>query len=125
MIAIIILSIVLPIVGFLFGILYQKYKTRKILTRGTGRFGIIETSYSSEHPFTIEIEEIEEAGLLTKVYVIRVVSKWGDGSNNNIYTDNFLLEKIGFKEWVPTSKIIWYNNNSQKLRENKINEILG
>jgi len=41
------------------------------------------------------------------------------------YSTDDLLDKLKFKDWMPTSQIIWFNNNSQKIRDNKISQILG
>ncbi len=96
-----------------------KQKTKKILSSGTGRFGIIEAE-ANYRKFTIEIEEIGEAGTLTKVRVVAVVASSGES-----YSHKDLLSKSYFKEWLPTKEIIWYNNNSQKIRDSKISQILS
>ena len=93
---------------------------KKNLLMGTGRFGIINRSYSY-HDFVLEIKEIEEAGDLTKVRIIDIIKPSGI---SDTYTSSYILEKLTFNNWVKTKDIIWYKNNSQKIRENKINEIL-
>ena len=52
----------------------EKKKTKDILIKGTGRFGIIEKkSYLIDSTFILEIEEVEEAGGLTKVRIVELV----------------------------------------------------
>lgn len=117
---ILISSIVVSLmVGHIIGSVRQKRKTKRILTQGTGRFGIIDYSYG-DNKFTLEIEELEEAGALTKVRLIGVVR-----TRSTTYSVDDLLQYVKFKEWILTSHITWYNNNSQKMRDNKINQILG
>ncbi len=107
------------IVGYFIGYFRQKSKVKKILTQGTGRCGIIECNWL-DHKFTVEVEELEEAGQFTKLRFIKLYK-----TTNESYREADLLDKIKFKEWMPTSQIIWYNSNSQKLRDNKISQILG
>jgi hypothetical protein len=107
------------ILGYFIGWFTKKYYLNRILSKGTGRLGVIEYNYL-DHRFIIEVEELEEAGDLTKVRVIKIIR-----SNDERYSSSILLKYVKFKEWILTSKIIWYNNNSQKIRDNKIKEILG
>lgn len=116
----VIVGILSLIGGWIIGSIRQKRKAKKILTQGTGRFGIIDYSYG-DCKFTLEIEELEEAGSLTKVRLIRTIKSKGSSS----YSIDDLLGYVKFKEWTTTSNITWYNNNSQKMRDNKINQILG
>lgn len=97
----------------------HKIKSSKILKRGTGRFGIIKYShYSTE--FIIEIEEIEKAGNMTKVKMVDISIPCGSS-----YGSTELLSSCSFKEWIKTDHIIWYDDNSQRIRDNKISEILN
>ena len=115
MIVVFFLVIVISLVaGFTIGYLKHRNKIRKILSNGTGRFGILQYSH-----FIIEIEEIESAGSLTKVKVIDIKR------SSDLYTQSELLRTADFKEWVPTSNITWYNDNSQRMREEKLNKILN
>lgn len=109
----------IAIISFLFGTIYMKIKYRKIRSKGTGRFGIIR--YSSYRNFFIEFEELEVAGEWTK---IRVIDIYQNRSSTESSTTE-LLKNVGFNEWVNTSSIIWFDNNSQQARERKLNEILG
>lgn len=95
-------------------------RMKDILSRGTGKFGIIEKkSYMVDTPFFIEMEELEEAGQYTKIKLIKIIKPEGCDR-----ADSELLRSISYREWVLTSSIIWYTNNSQRLRESKIDEIL-
>ena len=67
---------------------------------------------------TIEIEELQVAGGLTKVRVETIIKEKGEYKS-----DDELLK--GFGEWVDTSDIIWYDDNSQKIRKNKLEKLLG
>ena len=89
-------------------------------SKGTGRYGIIEYS-SGYNSFFIEIEEIETAGEWTKVRLIDVY----ESRSSSESTTSDLLKKCGFNEWTQTKRITWFDNNSQKVRDKKLNEILG
>jgi hypothetical protein len=90
------------------------------INQGKGKYGIlIYYSYSSVSN-VIEVEELESAGDLTKVRVINVCSNAG---NKN--SDEQILESKSFNEWVDTKKITWFSDNSQRLRDEKIKELLG
>lgn len=110
----------IAVISFIIGTIHVKRKYRKILSKGTGRYGIIEctSGYSS---FFIEIEEIETAGEWTKVRLIDVC----ESRSSSEATTSDLLKKCGFNEWTQTRRITWFDNNSQKVRDKKLNEILG
>lgn len=97
---------------------YKNYITNFLKT-GKGRFGIVVFTYSSEITHVVEIEEIESAGNLTKVRVIRVCS-CADCKES----DNKVLSNKSFNEWIKTSRITWYDDNSQRMRDEKIKQIL-
>jgi len=62
-----------------------------------------------------EVEEIESAGNMVKVKL------------HNVSTsdkDNISKIKDKFKEWVDSKSVIWYDSNSQKIRNNKLSNIL-
>jgi hypothetical protein len=113
-----ILIILLPISYFLGRKSYKKY-IYNFLKLGKGKFGIIiYTAYSSiEH--VVEIEELETAGDLTKVRVIRVCSPSGYKESGDR-----VLSRKNFNEWIPTKSIVWYSDNSQRMRDDKIKQIL-
>ena len=110
----------IAIISFLFGTIYMKTKYRKIRSKGTGRFGIIRYNSSYRH-FFIELEELEVAGEWTKIRIIDIFQNRSSSES----TTTELLKNVGFNEWVRTSEIIWFDNNSQQARERKLNEILG
>lgn len=108
------LTVISLVVGYTIGYFRSRNKIRTVLLKGTGKFGILQYSH-----FIIEIEEIESAGSLTKVKVIDIKR------SSDLYTQSELLKTADFKEWVPTVNIIWYNDNSQRMREEKLNKILN
>lgn len=93
-------------------------KFKRLIKKGTGRYGIIKfvNGYGGTR-YIIEIEEIEVAGDLTKVNVIGVSTNYGDKDSQEK-----ILSK--FNEWVDTRKIVWYDNNSQRIRDEKLEQIL-
>lgn len=117
-IAICFLTCLLPISYLLGRKSYKNYITNFFKT-GKGKFGIIVyTAYSSiDH--VIEVEEIEKAGDLTKVRVVRVCSCAGSKESGDK-----VLSRKSFNEWVKTKEITWYDDNSQRMRDEKIKQIL-
>lgn len=113
---IILYIIVSLMVGLISGYLLSYLRIKKILTKGTGRFGIIRYNL-----FTLEIEEVEEAGTFTKVKLISIISNHADAG---YYSKKELLSTISFSEWMPTKDIIWYSSNSKNIRDSKIEQIL-
>ena len=94
---------------------------KNMIESGKGKYGII--VYSSAYygiAHVIEIEELESAGDLTKVKVIKVCSN----ANIKDSAESVLKDK-SFNQWVKTNSITWFNDNSQRLRDEKIKEILG
>ena len=113
-----VLTCLLPISYLLGRKSYKNYITNFFKT-GKGKFGIIVyTAYSSiDH--VIEVEEIEKAGDLTKVRVVRVCSCAGSKESGDK-----VLSRKSFNEWVKTQSITWYDDNSQRMRDEKIRQIL-
>jgi len=113
-----VLTCLLPISYLLGRKSYKNYITNFFKT-GKGKFGIIVyTAYSSiDH--VIEVEEIEKAGDLTKVRVVRVCSCAGSKESGDK-----VLSRKSFNEWVKTQSITWYDDNSQRMRDEKIKQIL-
>ena len=110
------LLILLPIVYWISKRITAKKTKRKILselTKGTGRMGIIRFSGTSYGFF--EVEELVVAGNRTKVILHDVIIDRDD----SIQDKEKVLKKYGGNEWVNTETIIWYDNNSQKMRNNK------
>ena len=95
-----------------------------VLSKGSGKFGVIVKSdgYSgTKIHHVIEVEEMESAGDMTKTRVVKVCSK-----HDSSYKDDpeKVLASDGFNEWVKTSEIVWYNDNNQRLRDEKLENIL-
>ena len=111
--------ITLPI-GFFIGKTYFYNNFKKVLSQGKGKYGIITYSSYNEIDYVVEIEELESAGNLTKVRVVRVCSRYG-----KTYSDKIILKSKSFNEWIETSKITWFNDNSQRLRDEKLKQLLG
>jgi len=119
LIPIILTLITLPI-GFFIGKSYFYKQFKDALSKGKGKYGII-TYYSyNSIDYVVEFEELESTGDLTKVRIIRVCSCYG-----NKLSDEQILKSKSFNEWVETEKITWFNDNSQRLRDEKIKELLG
>lgn len=121
LIIILTLSVLMFFLGTLIGYLkYRRFIINK-LCKGTGKMGIIHfKSFSASLDFKMEIEEIESAGDFVKVKVIDVKINTG-----SIYDRQHLLKSVNFNEWVYKSLIIWYDDNSQRIREEKINSIFN
>lgn len=119
-IAIIILISLLP-VSFLIGRSMYKKHVNKILKTGTGKLGIIiYSAYAKPINYVIEVEELETAEKYTKVKVIRVCS-----CKDSWKSTKSILSSKSFNEWVETKSIIWYDNNSQRLRDEKLKKLLN
>jgi hypothetical protein len=119
LIAIGILICLLPISYFIGRNSYKNYINNFFKT-GKGKFGIIiYTAYSSiDH--VVEVEELESAGDLTKVRVVRVCSCAGSKESGDK-----VLSRKNFNEWVHTKNITWYDDNSQRMRDEKLKQLLG
>lgn len=98
---------------------YKNYITNFFKT-GKGKYGIIVYYSYSSVDHVIEVEEIESAGDLTKVRVVRVCSCAGDSDSKSK-----VLSSKNFNEWVETKKITWYDDNSQRMRDEKLKQLLG
>ena len=94
-----------------------KQKIELELNKGTGRFGVIEVkgNYSRILGY-VEIEEISSAGSLTKIKIIKITSS--DPSNIGMLESRY-------QDWVETSQITWYSNDSQVIRNNKLKSLLN
>jgi len=116
------------IIGYLIGYLItnrkSKIEIKKVydrLRKGTGKMGIIQfhNSFSGDRGI-IEIEELEVAGEMTKILIHDVIPD----RNSSITKKEELLNKWGGNDWVKTHTIIWYNDNTQRIRDIKLKEIL-
>jgi hypothetical protein len=119
LIAIGILICLLPISYFIGRKSYKNY-IKNFFKTGKGKFGIIVYHSYSTVDHVIEVEEIESAGDLTKVRVVRVCSCVGDNDSTSK-----VLSSKSFNEWVPCKNITWYDDNSQRMRDEKLKQILG
>ena len=97
---------------------YKNYIT-KFFKTGKGKFGIVVFTSYSEIDHVVEVEELESAGDLTKVRVVRVCSCVGFKESGDK-----VLSRKNFNEWIKTSRITWYDDNSQRMRDEKIKQIL-
>lgn len=98
---------------------YKKY-VDNLFRSGKGKFGIIIYYTYSRVEYIFEVEELESAGDLTKVRLIRICSCAGDSDSNSK-----ILSSKSFNEWVKTKDITWYDDNSQRMRDEKLKQILG
>lgn len=121
-IIIISLLILLPITYWISKKITAKKTKRKILsqlTKGTGRMGIVR--YASGNYAFLEVEELIVAGNRTKVRIHDVVID----RDNTEQDKSKVLKSWGGNDWIKTENIIWYDNNSQTIRNNKLEEILN
>ena len=100
-------------IGVLIGTKLEKSRYSKILNEGTGKYGIIEYTYMN-YNFVAEVEELEKAGDRTKIRIVEVT-----GNSTYIKSATGRLSK-----WVDSSNIKYFDNNSQKIRDKKLEEIL-
>lgn len=107
------------IISFFIGRVLLKFKFKKILSEGTGKYGIIMRKSYSYIEHVVEVEEVESAGDLTKVKLIRVCS-----CSDSKLSKLAVLKLLSFNQWVETNKIVWFNDNAQKDRDRKIEKIL-
>ena len=61
----------------------------------------------------------DSAGDLTKVRVVRVCSCAGHKESGDK-----VLSRKSFNEWVPTKTITWFDDNSQRMRDEKLKQLL-
>jgi len=113
------LVILLPISYLIGRMSYKKYITN-FLSEGKGKFGIVVYYSYSSVDHVVEVEELESAGDLTKVRVVRVCNTIGDNDS-----PKKVLQNKSFNEWTPTKNITWYDDNSQRMRDEKLKQLLG
>lgn len=112
--------VILLVVTFFVGRISYKRYIINYLQSGTGKLGIIiYSSYSSRVDHVIEVEQLEEAGDYVKVRVVRVCSTYDYSSS-----PKKVLSSKSFNQWLKKSSIIWYSDNSQRARDEKIEKIL-
>lgn len=114
------------VIGLLTGyFISKKVTTKNIYNKlkvGTGRMGIIRVHDSWANACgIIEVEELEVANEMTKVIIHDVIPDRA----SQVKSKDELLRKWGGNDWVKTTHITWYDNNTQKIREHKLEEILG
>jgi len=121
-IIIISLLISLPIV-YLVGKKISAKKTKQTilseLSGGTGRMGIIR--YAKGDYAFLEVEELIIAGNRTKIRIHDVVIDRDNAEQDK----SKVLKNWGGNDWVHTENITWYDNNSQTIRNNKLEKILN
>lgn len=114
--------IVISLITYLIGKKRGHNNLLQKINEGTGRVGIIKAEYKdsdyNRHCYYIEVKEVASAGKLIKVNVIDVKAEKGCRYSKTRLLNDFI-------EWVPSEDIIWYDDNSQRLRDNKLTEILG
>lgn len=109
------------IISFFIGKRITKKSFNKVLSRGTGKMGIIRFEVFPGIKGYIEIEELDSVNnSLTKIIIHDVLLD----RDSKETSKKDALKKWGGNDWVRTSEIKWYDNNSQKIRDNKINELL-
>jgi len=113
------------IVGVTIGYFISKKRTTKQiynkLKKGTGRMGIIRVHDSwANAAGIIEVEELEVADEMTKVIIHDVIPDRA----SQVKSKDELLKKWGGNDWVKTIYITWYDSNTQKIRDHKLEEIL-
>lgn len=114
------ITVVVGILFLLIGRYLSINRVKNILSKGTGRFGIIKYNQGFSLCIFIEVEEVESAGDYTKVIIGNVISGY-----DNDQSRKELLKTWNGNEWVETKTITWYTNNSQKIRDSKIEQILN
>lgn len=107
------------IISFFIGKILLRFKFKKLLSEGTGKYGIIIRKSYSYIEHVVEVEEVESAGDLTKVKLIRVCS-----CSDSKLSKLAVLKLLSFNQWIETNKIVWFNDNAQKDRDRKIENIL-
>jgi len=115
----IVLFFLIPI-SFFIGKRYYKKSIQEFMKKGNGKFGIIIYREYNSPCHVIEIEELESAGNYIKVRVLNVCSNY-----NKSESPSKVLLNNEFNEWVKKDTIIWYDDNSQRSRDEKLKEILG
>lgn len=120
MIIIIVILVCLLPISYFIGIRSYKYYITNFLKAGKGKFGIVIYYSYSTVDHVVEIEELESAGDLTKVRIVRVCSCKGNKKSEDV-----ILSNKCFNEWVPTKSITWYNDNSQRMRDEKLKQLLN
>ena len=91
--------------------------------RGTNKFGmIIATNPYGGTIGTIEVEELQSAGVKTKVRIIQVyINK---GKEKQDIMDSISCQTFDKKSWVFTNTINWYKNTNQYMRDKRLDDIL-
>lgn len=94
----------------------MKRKIRKSTEKGTGKYGIIHGSKAG-HSYIVEVEEIIKADNMSKVNILEI------NMNSELWKDD-VKEVWGKQRWIETSRIKWYDDNSQKRRDRRLKEVL-
>jgi hypothetical protein len=114
--------ILFGLIGFKVGYVLSKKKIKQFLRKGTGRLGIVIVDNRwSNISGVIEVEELEVAEGRTKVIIHDVIPD----RRSTTQTKEEILSKWGESDWISTNTIIWYDNNSQRIRDIKLKTILN
>jgi hypothetical protein len=124
-------------VGFITGIfflkIYQSVKTNKTKTKRSKylRRGLYTNSYTTsqnghktgEVTVQFEVGELEKTSGMSKVEVINLSTSSAAYNKEGVDRDN--MKSMVHNLWLDSSQIEWIEDPIQKMREEKLNEILN
>ena len=124
-------------VGFITGIfflkIYQSVKTNKTKTKRSKylRRGLYTNSYTTsqnghktgEVTVQFEVGELEKTPGMSKVEVINLSTSSAAYNKEGVDRDN--MKSMVHNLWLDSSQIEWIEDPIQKMREEKLNEILN
>jgi hypothetical protein len=124
-------------VGFITGIfflkIYQSVKTNKTKTKKSKylRRGLYTNSYTTsqnghktgEVTVQFEVGELEKTPGMSKVEVINLSTSSAAYNKEGVDRDN--MKSMVHNLWIDSSQIEWIEDPIQKMREEKLNEILN
>jgi hypothetical protein len=124
-------------VGFITGIfflkIYQSVKTNKTKTKKSKylRRGLYTNSYTTsqnghktgEVTVQFEVGELEKTPGMSKVEVINLSTSSAAYNKEGVDRDN--MKSMVHNLWLDSSQIEWIEDPIQKMREEKLNEILN
>lgn len=121
------------ITGIFFLKIYQSGKTNKGKTKGSKylRRGLYTNSYSisqngsktGEVYVQFEVGELEKTPGMSKVEVINLSTSSAAYNKEGVDRDN--MKSMVHNLWLDSSQIEWIEDPIQKMREEKLNEILN
>jgi len=124
-------------IGFITGIIflkiYQSVKTNKTKTKRSKylRRGLYTNSYTTsqnghktgEVTVQFEVGELEKTPGMSKVEVINLSTSSAAYNKEGVDRDN--MKSMVHNLWLDSSQIEWIEDPIQKMREEKLNEILN